>query len=104
MRAQHNSLDTRYRSIAGAVAVGEQLRLTIDIWDDVPRRVVLRTWTDEEKEKLVPMRKVGCSERRNIALCGELNGGCRYGVTLTFDKPQVLWYSFQMALRCSSRG
>lgn len=101
MRAQHNSLDTRYRSIAGAVAVGEQLRLTIDIWDDVPRRVVLRTWTDEEKEKLVPMRKVGCSERRNIALCGELNGGCRYGVTLTFDKPQVLWYSFQIT---SSKG
>lgn len=96
MRAQHNSLDSRYRSISGAVEVSTPLKLAIDIWDDVPKRVMLRVWTDEKHEELIPMRKTAATDKVNTDLVGELNGGVRYSTTLTFTKPHIMWYSFQI--------
>lgn len=91
MRAQHNSLDRRYRSCPGAIDMGEQMRIALDVWDDSPSRVALRLWSDT-KEEVLDMYRVTPDD----ALLAELSGGSRFEVVLSFDEPQIMWYSFQV--------
>lgn len=92
MRAQHNSLDRRYRSCTGALDTQESLRLAVDVWEDEPSRCVLRIWTDDNREELLEMYRAQPSSTTTSEMCG----GVRYEIVLTFDECQVFWYSFQI--------
>jgi len=82
MRAFHDSRQTDYRCPFGAVAVGTDVTLSIDVWDDWGVSCVCRTWVDGKGETLIPM------ERR------ELGDRLRFTCVVKLGDPDLIWYSF----------
>ena len=81
MKLRHNSRLTQFRSPFGAVTAGTAVTLSLEVYkeDAAGIECVLRTWVDEEGEKLYPMAP-------------DENG--MYSVTVTWDDPSIVWYSF----------
>ena len=57
MRALHDSRQAIYRSPFGAVPVGTEVAVSIDVWDDPGVSCLCRTWVDGKGETLLPMER-----------------------------------------------
>lgn len=80
MHLYHDSRSLTYRSPFGAVPVGTDVTITLDVDNFPAGRVYLRLWT--KKELLIPMEPVSPT---------------RYSVTVTAPKtPGLLWYYFAL--------
>ena len=81
MRLTHNSRQAQFRAPYGAVTVGTQVTLRIQVTDADPERVdiILRIWVDGNGEQLVPMEH-------------ECEGF--FKTMLVFDEPEIVWYTF----------
>ena len=91
MRLLHDSRDEAYRSPFGAVAMGAQVQLAIDVWDALGACVQLRTWFDGVGERLYDMS----AQDVEGAEGDEPEGApTRYCVQLTPDEPGIVWYQF----------
>jgi 4-alpha-glucanotransferase len=55
MRAYHNTRNITYRKPFGAVCVGVDISLTLDIWDAPDSECTLRIWIDGVGERLIPI-------------------------------------------------
>ena len=84
MYAYHNSQSPDYRQPFGAVPVGTELRLWLDVIDPVPgQKCFVRHWQNGKGILLVPMH------------CDAWGGRARFSVTIQVpDEPGLLWYSF----------
>ena len=82
MRAYHNSREAIYRTPFGAVPVGTDVSISIDLWDDGNASCVCRVWVDGKGETLIPMERRGLEDR------------LRFTCTIRTDSPDLLWYSF----------
>ena len=81
MKLRHNSRLPQFRSPFGAVPVGTDVTLSLEVYkeDAAGIECTLRTWIDEVGEQLYPMAPDG-------------NG--MYSVTVCWDEPNIIWYSF----------
>ena len=79
MELYHNSRIERYRSPYGAVPLGTELTLRLDITGEAPERVWLRLWTGQETRN--PMT--------------EVSPGCWEAKTAAPEAAGLLWYYFQ---------
>ena len=92
MRARHISSSREYRNPFGAVQLGNQVTLAIDVWDEPEATAELHLWVEDEEEedggheKLVPMERSGEAP----------DGGIRFEVTYAPKEPDILWYSFNV--------
>ena len=93
MRARHVTYDHSQRKPLGAVQLGEQVTLCIDVWDEPEATAELHLWVEDEDEenggheKLVPMERVD----EEVP-----DGGIRFSVTYKPKEPDILWYSFNI--------
>ncbi len=85
MRLIHNSRLSEYRSPFGALELKDSVTLALRAEDaeGAIAAVSLRTWIDEIGEKVYPM---------------EDDGEGLYSRTLTWDEPNIVWYSFIIEL------
>ena len=80
MHLYHDSRSLDYRSPFGAVPVGTDITITLDVDNFPAGKVYLRLWT--KKEMLIPMEPISPT---------------RYSVTITAPKtPGLLWYYFAL--------
>ncbi|MDO4538749.1 MAG: 4-alpha-glucanotransferase [Coriobacteriales bacterium] len=88
MRAKHVTSSAVYRTPFGACPVGEQVTLSIDVWDEESPQGEIRIWVDGEGETLVPMKPEVREEgdERIVRLTG----------TFTPEKPEIIWYYFNI--------
>lgn len=82
MRAYHNTRSAEYRQPFGAVGIGTEITLKLDVWEDPASKGVLRTWVDGVGASIAPMEKT------------YRDGFVRFSITLKPETPQLLWYSF----------
>ena len=85
MRACHVTSRSEYRSPFGAVQLGGTVVLGIDVWGEDAVGAILRVWTDERGEELLPME--GACEDDHV----------HYSVSYTPAQTGVVWYSFDLA-------
>ncbi len=93
MRARHISSDHAYRRPFGAVHLGEEVSLSIDVWDEPEATAALHLWVEDEEEEN------GGHERLIPMIRSEFpasDGGIRFGVTFVPDQCDILWYSFNI--------
>ncbi|OFK22139.1 4-alpha-glucanotransferase [Olsenella sp. HMSC062G07] len=84
MRAKHVTSELCYRNPFGAVQSGGAVSLSLDVWDEPAATARLRLWVDERGERLLDMRS-------------RVEGDhLRFSVTFVPDRPEVVWYSFQV--------
>lgn len=81
MKLRHNSRLPQYRTPFGAVTAGTPVTLSLEVRkeDAAGIQCTLRTWVDGEGEKLYPLDR---------------NDDGTYSTTVTWDEPQIVWYSF----------
>ena len=103
MEAFHNSRDIAYRSPYGAIAPGTAVTLAIDVLDAKNARVTLRTWLDDEGERLYEMTPVEVAPSElGPTKAGETCEGdakrweqaVRYQTTITPETAEIMWYHF----------
>ena len=85
MRVLHDSRQAVYRSPFGAVAVGTEVTVSIDVWDARDFSCVCRTWVDGKGETLLPMDREDLGDR------------VRFRCGLTSADPELIWYSFLLS-------
>ncbi len=81
MRLRHNSRLPQFRSPFGAVTAGTEVTLALEVYkeDAAGIECTLRTWIDGVGEQLYPMTS---------------DEGGMYTVSVTWDEPNIVWYSF----------
>ena len=82
MRAYHNSRDIRYRSPYGALELGKQVKLSLDVFDGEGAECLCRLWVDGVGERLIPMEGAAVED------------GVRYTCAFAPERPALVWYSF----------
>ncbi|MBP3486153.1 MAG: hypothetical protein J6J81_04860, partial [Oscillospiraceae bacterium] len=82
MRAYHNSRDDRYRSPYGALELGKQVKLSLDVFDGEGAECLCRLWVDGVGERLIPMEGTAVED------------GVRYTCAFVPERPALVWYSF----------
>lgn len=87
MQARHNSRDLSYREPFGALELGQELRLSIDVWDADIAFCELRLWSDERGETLISMER---DIERGPNDCS------RFTVRFTPNETGLIWYSFRI--------
>ena len=90
MRVCHNTRRTVFRAPYGAIDLGAQVALSIDIFDPPApvESVALRCWTEERGEELHPM---------------EAASPTRYSAVFAPEAAGVVWYHFIIALADGSQ-
>lgn len=63
MRAFHDSRQAIYRQPYGAVPVGTDVTLSLDVWEDDGAAALCRTWVDGVGETLFPMERTELADR-----------------------------------------
>ncbi|MGX8699506.1 MAG: alpha-amylase family glycosyl hydrolase, partial [bacterium] len=84
MDALHDSRKLVYRSPFGALPLGEEVTLSIDVLDAEGVSCSLRLWIDGEGETLLPMEGT------------PIEGGTRFTITYKPAQTAVVWYFFQL--------
>ena len=74
MRVLHDSRQAIYRSPFGAVSVGTEVTVSIDVWDDPGVSCLCRTWVDGKGETLIPMEREDLEDRVRFR-CGLSSAG-----------------------------
>lgn len=82
MRMHHDSRMTEYRNPYGALTLGEEVRLALDVWDAPNAHVQLRTWSNA-KETLYDMSVSEADGERT-----------RYETVIQADTAGIVWYHF----------
>ena len=82
MRAFHDSRQAIYRQPYGAVPVGTDVTLSLDVWEDDGAAALCRTWVDGVGETLFPMERTRLADR------------LRFTCVLPANRPDLIWYSF----------
>ena len=82
MRAYHTTRESAWRTPFGAVPVGTEVTVALDVWDDPGASCVCRLWIDGRGEKLLPM------ERQ------EKEDHLRFVCRIPAETPDIVWYSF----------
>lgn len=80
MEFVHNTRESAYRSPYGAVPVGSELRLFIQVKDASVKTCELRTWVDGQGEKLMPMEV-------------DENG---FHLLFPLEEKTIVWYFFKL--------
>lgn len=82
VRARHITSAPEYRRPFGAVQVGTQVHLAIDVWDDPQVKARLRLWVEGKGETLIPMT------------CEPQGDHLHFATTISCNQPQIMWYMF----------
>ncbi len=84
MTIYHNTRDERYRKPFGAAKTGSKVRLRIDVRDEKPDKVFVRSWEDGIGETLYPMELV--SDKKFY----------RFECEIVLNRPEIFWYCFKI--------
>ncbi len=82
MRAYHDTRNSACRAPFGAVPVGTEVMLALDVWDDPGASCACRLWIDGIGERLLPAEKE------------EKDGHLRFICRLRTEAPDIIWYRF----------
>ncbi len=84
MRARHITSASEYRIPFGAVELGQDVTLTLDVWDEQSPTAQLRVWEDSIGETLIDMEPE------------PMGDAIRFSATFAPTKTEILWYSFNI--------
>ena len=93
MRARHISWSRDYRSPFGAVQLGNEVTLAIDVWDEPEAEAELHLWVEDESEENGGHEKLVAMHRSDKQI---EDGGIRFEVSYKPKEPDILWYSFNV--------
>ena len=82
MKVYHNSRLPEYRTPFGASPCGEEITLSVDVWDAPGASCRLRTWVDGQGERFYSMTG------------SPVDGRTRFTAVIRPEEPCLLWYTF----------